>query len=190
MPPSGRFIAVFFYQGGASETCIGNWWYQAYSGGEWWNQSHGEPFLLRSYCGSPEKLAAQVALMLQGREVVVTCMIDGNKEDLHQRRGKIQRLKASPYNLAGRYNDDPAGEGAAATRALEASEARRGALHTPLLRRRRSRLRRRRPRSRLARRHARGDVRGRRGAARGRRQAVVLRNRAPGGNLGDVLSVR
>ncbi len=88
-------LAVFFHNGGASETCIGTWWYQAYAGGEWWNQSHGEPFLLRSYCGNPEKLANLVAQMLENREVIVTCMIDGNKEDLHHRRGKIQRLKAS-----------------------------------------------------------------------------------------------
>jgi hypothetical protein len=89
-------LGVFFHNGGASETCIGTWWYQAYAGGEWWNHSHGEPYLLRSYCGSPEKLAAQVAQMLENREVIVTCMIDSaNKEDLHQRRGKIQRLRAS-----------------------------------------------------------------------------------------------
>src|SRR5262249_55869973 len=48
--------AVFFHNGGASETCIGTWWYQAYAGGEWWNHSHGEPFLLRSYAGQTEKL--------------------------------------------------------------------------------------------------------------------------------------
>jgi hypothetical protein len=89
-------LAVFFHNGGASETCIGTWWYQAYAGGEWWNHSHGEPYLLRSYAGSPEKLATAVEQMLEGREVVVPCMVDGpNKEDLHQRRGKIQRVKAS-----------------------------------------------------------------------------------------------
>lgn len=88
-------LAVFFYNGGASETCIGNWWYQAYAGGEYWNHSHGEPFLLRSYAGPPEKLVGIVQQMLSGKEVVVPCMIDGNKEDLHKRRGKIQRLKAS-----------------------------------------------------------------------------------------------
>src|SRR6516165_11883518 len=86
--------AVFFHNGGASETCIGTWWYQAYAGGEWWNHSHGEPYLLRSYAGSPEKLATAVEHMLEGREVVVPCMVDvPNKEDLPQRRGKIQRLK-------------------------------------------------------------------------------------------------
>ncbi len=88
-------VAVFFYNGGGSETCIGNWWYQAYAGGEWWNHSHGEPFLLRSYCGPPEKLPALVTAVMEGKEVVVPCMVDGNKEDLHNRCGKIQRLKVS-----------------------------------------------------------------------------------------------
>ncbi len=87
--------AVFFYQGGASETCIGTWWYQAYAGGEWWNHSHAEPFLLRSFAGNPDKLAGIVDQMLQGQEVAAPCMIDGNKEDLHNRRAKIQRLKVS-----------------------------------------------------------------------------------------------
>jgi hypothetical protein len=87
--------AMFFYQGGASETCIGNWWYQAYGGGEWWNHSHGEPFLLRSFAGNPDKLAGIVEQMLTGQEVAAPCMIDGNKEDLHNRRAKIQRMKVS-----------------------------------------------------------------------------------------------
>ena len=88
-------MAVFFYNGGASETCIGNWWYQAYAGGEWWNHSHAEPFLLRSYCGPPEKLSSIVPAMVAGQEVIVPCMVDGNKDDLHNRRAKIQRLKSS-----------------------------------------------------------------------------------------------
>lgn len=87
--------AIFFYQGGASETCIGTWWYQAYGGGEWWNHSHGEPFLLRSFAGNPDKLAGIVDQMLAGQEVAAPCMIDGNKEDLHNRRAKIQRMKVS-----------------------------------------------------------------------------------------------
>lgn len=88
-------IAVFCHNGGASETCIGMWWYQAYAGGEWWNHSHGEPFMLRSYAGSPEKLASLVSDMLAGKEVIAPCMVDGSKDDLHFRRAKIQRLKAS-----------------------------------------------------------------------------------------------
>jgi hypothetical protein len=87
--------AIFFHNGGASETCLGNYWYQAYSGGEWWGMSHGEPFLLRSFAGNVEKLAAAVNDLVAGKEVVVPCMVDGNKDDLHLRRARIQRLKAS-----------------------------------------------------------------------------------------------
>ncbi len=88
-------LAVFFHNGGASETCIGTWWYQAYAGGEWWNHSHAEPFLLRSFAGNPEKLAAIVTDMLAGKETLAPCMVDGNKDDLHNRRARIQRLRVS-----------------------------------------------------------------------------------------------
>ncbi len=88
-------IAVFFNNGGASETCLPNYWYQAYAGGEWWNMSHAEPYFLRSFAGRPEKLAAAVTAMLAGQEVVVPCMADGDKNTLQLRTGKIQRLKAS-----------------------------------------------------------------------------------------------
>src|SRR5262249_10277353 len=84
-----------FHNGGASETCIGQYWYQAYAGGEWWNQSHGEPYLLRSYCGNIDKLIAAVKEIQAGREVVVPCMVDGDKNALHLGTAKLQRLKAS-----------------------------------------------------------------------------------------------
>jgi hypothetical protein len=87
--------AVFFHNGGASETCIGTWWYQAYGGGQNWNHSHGEPFLLRSFAGNPDKLVSIVEQMLAGQETAAPCMVDGNNEDLHNRRAKIQRLKVS-----------------------------------------------------------------------------------------------
>lgn len=87
--------AIFFHNGGASETCTGNYWYQAYAGGEWWNMSHGEPFMLRSFAGNVDKLAAAVTAMVGGQEIVVPCMIDGNKDDLHLRRARIQRMKVS-----------------------------------------------------------------------------------------------
>jgi hypothetical protein len=91
--------AVFFHNGGASETCIGTYWYQCYNEGEWWGMSHAEPFLLRTFHGDPEKLAAAVEKILKGEEVVVTCLADGPKEQLHQRKGKVQRLKASLKRL-------------------------------------------------------------------------------------------
>jgi hypothetical protein len=87
--------AVFFHNGGASETCMGTYWYQCYVEGDWWGMSHAEPFLLRSYCGDPGKLAAAVKDMLANKEVIVPCMVDGNKDDLHLRKAKLQRLKAS-----------------------------------------------------------------------------------------------
>jgi hypothetical protein len=87
--------AVMFHNGGASETCIGVYWHQAYNGGEWWNQSHGEPYLLRSYCGNIDKLIAAVKEIVAGREVVVPCMVDGDKNALHMGTAKIQRMKAS-----------------------------------------------------------------------------------------------
>jgi cytochrome c peroxidase len=46
----------------------------------------------------------------------------------------IGRLKADPYNLASRYNDDPSGPGAAATRALEANADNAGEFRVPGLR--------------------------------------------------------
>jgi hypothetical protein len=86
---------VFFHNGGASETCIANYWYQAYAGGEWWNMSHGEPYLLRTYAGKPEKLASAVTALLGGQEVAIPCMVDGDKNALALGQAKVQRLKAS-----------------------------------------------------------------------------------------------
>jgi hypothetical protein len=86
--------AVFFHNGGASETCIGTYWYQCYREGEWWGMTHAEPYLLRTFCGVAEKLAAAAADIVAGREVVVPCFADGNVNQLHERKGKLQRLKA------------------------------------------------------------------------------------------------
>ncbi len=88
--------AILFHNGSQSETCIGTYWYQMANGGDWWNLTHGEPYLLRSFCGSADKLAAAVVEIHAGRETVVPCMVDSsNKDDLHLRRGRIQRLRAS-----------------------------------------------------------------------------------------------
>src|SRR5262249_40301420 len=91
--------AVFFHNGTQSETCIGTYWYQTYgnandlTGG--WSMTHGEPFLCRSFCGKVGKLVTAVTDIIAGKEVVVPCMVDGNKEDLHIGKAKIQRIKAS-----------------------------------------------------------------------------------------------
>jgi hypothetical protein len=86
--------AVFFHNGGAGEVCINGYWYQCYAG-EWWAMSHGEPYLLRSYCGKPEKLIPAVTAILAGQEVIVPCMVDGDKMTIQLRTARLQRMKAS-----------------------------------------------------------------------------------------------
>jgi VCBS repeat protein/FG-GAP repeat protein len=88
-------LATFFHNGGASETFFGTSWYQSYPQGDWWGMSHGEPFLLRSYAGKVEKFPAILADILDNKEVVVPCMVDGDKEAIHKKTARIQRLKAS-----------------------------------------------------------------------------------------------
>src|SRR5262245_64568242 len=87
--------AIFFYNGQGIETCQGTYWYQCYNEGAWWAMSHGEPFLLRSFYGDVDTLAEAVKKIVKGEEVVVTCLADANKNDLHLCKGKVQRLKAS-----------------------------------------------------------------------------------------------
>ncbi len=87
--------AVFFHNGSASETYLGVTWYQAYPNGEWWGMSHGEPFLLRSYSGKVDKLSSVVKDIVAGKETTVPCLVDGDKEALHKKTAKIQRVKAS-----------------------------------------------------------------------------------------------
>src|SRR5262245_63315923 len=70
--------AVFFHNGGQSETCIGDYWYQCYKEGEWWGMSHAEPFLLRTFFGDVDFLAKAVPEILQNREVIVPCFVDAN----------------------------------------------------------------------------------------------------------------
>ena len=77
---------IFCHNGSASETYIGANWYQAYPRGEWWDMSHAEPFLLRSFSGKPEKFIGIINEIVANKEVIVPCMVDGNKEDLHFRR--------------------------------------------------------------------------------------------------------
>jgi hypothetical protein len=91
--------AVFFHNGSASVTCTGTNWYQCFPEGEWWGMSHGEPFLLRTYFGPADRLAAAVSEMQQGREVTVPCLAVTNAEQLHEGKGQVQRLKASLKRL-------------------------------------------------------------------------------------------
>jgi hypothetical protein len=111
-------IGVFMHNGQASETCIDNYWYQAYAGGEWWNMSHGEPYLLRSFCGKPEKFIQLVEQVVAGQEVITTCMVDGDKNALQLRTAKIQRMKASLAKQDYNAQRDFAGWGGDEFRAL------------------------------------------------------------------------
>lgn len=91
--------ALFFHNGTQSETCIGMYWYQtdgnANDPNSWWRMTHGEPFLLRSFAGRLDKLISAAADIHAGKEVIVPCMVDGNKDDLKAGKAKIQRLRAS-----------------------------------------------------------------------------------------------
>jgi hypothetical protein len=97
-------LAIFFHNGQASETAIDTYWYQCYGAGADWGMSHGEPFLLRSYAGKVEKLALAVEEILANREAIVPAMQDGDKNLLHIRQAKVQRMRASlkllEYNAA------------------------------------------------------------------------------------------
>jgi hypothetical protein len=84
-------IAIMFHNGTASETCIGTYWYQCYAGGEWWNHSHGEPYLCRTYCGDIDGLKAAVEKLLKGEDVIVPATV--SKTDL-----RIQKVRASMKN--------------------------------------------------------------------------------------------
>ena len=87
-------MALFFTAGGHGEMCIDNYWYQCGFKG-WATMTHAEPYFLRAFAGRPEKLAVYVTAMLAGQEVVVPCMVDGDKNAIQMRTAKIQRLRAS-----------------------------------------------------------------------------------------------
>ncbi len=86
--------ALFFHNGNASLTAIDQAWYQCFLEGEWWAMSHAEPFLLRTYYGSAERLISVVPDVLAGKQVVVPAMVDGPKEQFQLRTGKVHRIRA------------------------------------------------------------------------------------------------
>jgi hypothetical protein len=91
--------ALFFHNGGQSETCTGMYWYQCYGNANdpnsWWGMTHGEPFLLRTFAGKISKLVSACTDVIAGKEVIVPCMVDGNKDDLKSGKARIQRCRAS-----------------------------------------------------------------------------------------------
>ncbi len=79
-----------------SHTYIDRHWYASTTADwQWWNVSHGEPILLRTYCGRAERLVSAVGSILANKEVVVPCMVGDNMADLQQKKAKVQRLRAS-----------------------------------------------------------------------------------------------
>lgn len=107
--------AIFFHNGGASETCIGDYWYQAYAGNPWWNMSHAEPFMGWSYSGPVDKLEEAVKAIIAGKEVVVPCArfdpsrVQQVKQALHEKKAPLWQMKASlkiiDYDLCMRNRD-------------------------------------------------------------------------------------
>src|SRR5262249_28063549 len=87
--------AVFMHNGTASETCIGNYWYQSYAEKETWTMGHGQPYLLSTFYGKAEDLAAALKDVLAGKEVIVPYMTSSKADDLALRKGKVLRMKAS-----------------------------------------------------------------------------------------------
>ncbi len=74
----------------------GYWYWLTYDGhSKCWFAGAGEPTWLTQYCGTADKLRDALAKILRGEEVVVPCMVNDSKEDLVQRRAKVQRLRAS-----------------------------------------------------------------------------------------------
>jgi len=86
--------AVFFHNGGAGEVCIKDYWYQCYAG-DWWSMSHGEPYLMRSFFGKPDKLVPVVTALLAGQEAIAPCLVDGDKNAIQLRTARVQRIKVS-----------------------------------------------------------------------------------------------
>ena len=79
-----------------SHTYIDRHWYASVTGDwQWWNVSHSEPILLRTYCGRPERLIGAVGSILASKEVVVPCMVGDDQAALATKKAKVQRVRAS-----------------------------------------------------------------------------------------------
>jgi hypothetical protein len=87
--------AVFFYNDSGSLTCTGTHWYQCFLEGEWWAMSHAEVYMVRTYFGDAGKLCTSLEQMLAGKEVIIPCLVDGPREALQAKSGKVQTMKAS-----------------------------------------------------------------------------------------------
>jgi hypothetical protein len=79
-----------------SHTYIDSLWYASNTADwQWWNVSHGEPILLRTFSGKPDRLVASASAIVASKEVIVPCLTDGTPEELRLKKTKVQRMKAS-----------------------------------------------------------------------------------------------
>jgi hypothetical protein len=79
-----------------SHTYIDSLWYASNTADwQWWNVSHGEPILLRTFSGKPDRLVASASAIVANKEVIVPCLTDGTPEELRLKKTKVQRMKAS-----------------------------------------------------------------------------------------------
>lgn len=92
---------------------IDGYWYWAIcdrTNSKVWVAVNGEPIMLTRYCGAADKLGIAVAKILRGEEVVVPAMVGDNKQDLEQRRARVQDLRASLKILNYDEQGKPIGE--------------------------------------------------------------------------------
>jgi hypothetical protein len=89
---------------GVGHAYIDNYWYTlSYNReGKCWAAFKSELGLLTRYCGPADKLAEAVAKILNGEQVVVKAMAGDNRQELLQRRAKVEDVRASLQLL-----DDP-----------------------------------------------------------------------------------
>jgi len=74
----------------------GYWYLVAWNvNGKCWDALNGEPTMLCRYCGTADKLREALPKILRGEEVVVQAMARDNRQDLEQRRARVQDLRAS-----------------------------------------------------------------------------------------------
>ena len=96
----GKTAVMFYFTGGNSRghVYIDGYWY--WVGGvpdkpANWVAAGGEPTQLTIYCGTADKFRDAVEKILKGEEVAVPVMVGDNRNDLLQRRAKVQDVRAS-----------------------------------------------------------------------------------------------
>jgi len=84
----------------------GYWYLVAWDiNGKCWNAVNGEPTMLCRYCGTADKLGGALPRILRGEEVVVQAMVRDNRQDLEQRRARVQDLRVS-LQILGNFKEN------------------------------------------------------------------------------------